>query len=252
MHDVSIRRRALDLLAAGTSRREVCRLLGVGYNSTYRWEQRLEPRCNSSIACFRCDEAEPGAPAAFSYLLGQYLGDGHIRRSGRTHCLSVTCCTHYPAIAAEVEEAMRAVLSASVFRRGPYDGVACLNVESCSQHWLHLFPQHGPGRKHERPIVLEPWQADLVSADPRPLIRGLLHSDGCRVTNWTERRVGHTVKRYEYPRYLFSNRSADIHGIFTAALDQLGIAWRANGPWSISVARRTAVAHLDTFVGPKA
>jgi hypothetical protein len=24
------------------------------------------------------------------------------------------------------------------------------------------FPQHGPGRKHERPIVLEPWQLEIV------------------------------------------------------------------------------------------
>ena len=53
--------------------------------------------------------------------------------------------------------------------------------------------------KHTRRIVLEPWQIELVRADPRPLIRGLIHSDGCRVTNWTERRVGGTTKRYTYP-----------------------------------------------------
>jgi len=190
-------------------------------------------------------------PTAYAYLLGQYLGDGHIRRSGRSHCLSISCCTHYPAVAAEVGDAMRRVLAASVFRRGPYHHAACVNVEACSRHWLHLFPQHGEGRKHERAIVLEPWQQKLVDADPRPMVRGLLHSDGCRVTNWTEKRVGETVKRYEYPRYLFSNRSDDIRAIFTDALDRLGIAWRRNGPWSVSVARRDAVAALDTFVGPK-
>src|SRR4051812_21090363 len=35
MHDVITRQAALDLLRAGVSRREVCRILGVGYNSTY-------------------------------------------------------------------------------------------------------------------------------------------------------------------------------------------------------------------------
>jgi hypothetical protein len=25
-----------------------------------------------------------------------------------------------------------------------------------------LFPQHGPGKKHERPTELEPWQCGLV------------------------------------------------------------------------------------------
>jgi hypothetical protein len=37
----------------------------------------------------------------------------------------------------------------------------------------------------------------------------------------------------------------------TGALDLLGIAWRANGPFRISVAGREAVAALDEHVGPK-
>jgi hypothetical protein len=45
--------------------------------------------------------------------------------------------------------------------------------------------------------------------------------------------------------------SAEIRGIFTDALDQLGIGWRQNRFNSISVARREAVAALDAFVGPK-
>ena len=41
-----------------------------------------------------------------------------------------------------------------------------------------LFPQHGPGRKHERPIVLAAWQDEVVRAHPGHFLRGLLHSDG--------------------------------------------------------------------------
>jgi transposase-like protein len=37
MHGVAVRQMALDLLALGLTRRDVCRVLGVGYNSTYRW-----------------------------------------------------------------------------------------------------------------------------------------------------------------------------------------------------------------------
>jgi hypothetical protein len=251
MHEVATRQTALDLLSIGLSRRDVCRILKVGYNSTYRWELRLEPSHRASfIRCFRCSDEPPADPFAYLYLLGQYLGDGHIRRSGRSICLSVTCCTDYPRIIREVERAFADVLEASVFhRRRPH--VRCLNIEATTRHWLHLFPQHGPGRKHERTIALEPWQQDLVDADPRPLIRGLLHSDGWRGSNWTTRTVGGTTKRYVYPRYQFSNMSTDIRGIFTDALDQLGIAWRQNNYNSISVARREAVAALDAFVGPK-
>jgi hypothetical protein len=119
----------------------------------------------------------------------------------------------------------------------------CTEVASYSKHWPCLFPQHGPGRKHERRIELTPWQQELVDLDPRPLIRGLLHSDGCRVLNW--------VNGTPYPRYHFTNVSADIRGIFGQACDQLGIEWRPNNRWTLSVARRGSVALLDQFVGPK-
>jgi hypothetical protein len=54
-----------------------------------------------------------------------------------------------------------------------------------------------------------------------------------------------------YPRYLFVNRSADIHRLCGEALDRLGVAWRFSKPTTISVARREAVARLDEFVGPR-
>jgi hypothetical protein len=146
---------------------------------------------------------------------------------------------------------MARVLGASVFHRGRSDGAACVNVEANTIHWKCVFPQHGPGMKHNRPIVLQEWQLAVVSQDPRPLIRGLIHSDGWRGTNWTEKSVGGTLKRYTYPRYQFSNESADIKRIFTDALDQLEIPWRVMNRKTISVARREAVAALDEFVGPK-
>ncbi|WP_240944120.1 hypothetical protein [Micromonospora thermarum] len=58
-------------------------------------------------------------------------------------------------------------------------------------------------------------------------------------------------KEYLYPRYMFSNRSADIMNHCQWALDLLGISWRMNFPWSLSVARREAVVALDRHVGPK-
>ena len=133
-----------------------------------------------------------------------------------------------------------------VVRRG------CHDVKSYSRHWLCLLPQHGPGNKHGRPIVLEPWQQEIVDEHPGRLLRGLFHSDGWRGHNVAVHRAPDGfVTRYRYSRYEFTNRSADIRGICTAALDQLGIPWRPNGPWRISVNRRAAVAALDEHVGPK-
>jgi hypothetical protein len=122
-------------------------------------------------------------------------------------------------------------------------GGKAAEIGSSSKAWPCLFPQHGPGLKHLRPIVLAPWQQEIVDQDPRPLIRGLIHSDGCRVLN---RSMG-----YAYVRYFFDNASEDIRGIFCRACDQLGVEWRQSKERTISVARRESVALLDTFVGPK-
>jgi hypothetical protein len=113
--------------------------------------------------------------------------------------------------------------------------------------WLCLFPQHGPGRKHQRPIQLEQWQQRIVDNHTGLFLRGLIHTDGWRGLN----RVRVKGRDYAYPRYQFSNRSDDIRRLFTDACDRLGVAWRPWGRYHISVARRGAVARLDEFVGPK-
>lgn len=152
-------------------------------------------------------------------------------------------CGCLPGLIAECEAAIRAVLNSKV---GRVKAIGCVQVSSYSKHWPCLFPQHGPGMKHTRKIELAEWQQALVDEDPRPLIRGLIHSDGCRVLN---RAVG---TRYPpYQRYHFTNTSADIRRIFTDACDAIGVQWRNNNATNISIARRASVAILDSFVGPK-
>ncbi len=128
-------------------------------------------------------------------------------------------------------------------------------VTSYSKHWPCLFPQHGPGKKHDRVIALEPWQQRIVDAHPWNFIRGLFHSDGCRITNWTTRIVAGERKRYEYPRYFFTNKSDDIRTLCSDTLTKVGVEWttlaRGSDPFNISIARRASVALMDTHVGPK-
>jgi hypothetical protein len=86
------------------------------------------------------------------------------------------------------------------------------------------------------------WQRDLVEASPQSLIRGLIHSDGCRFIN--------TGRRWRHPRYAFSNLSEDIREIFCDGCDLLALHWTRAGN-TIYVSRKADVALLDTFVGPK-
>jgi hypothetical protein len=189
----------------------------------------------------------PEVTASYAYVLGQYLGDGHLVTSARVPVLRIYTCTDYPSVAAEVVDAITVVRGRRPGTVRGSNSRRLLTIQSYWTHWPCLLPQHGPGRKHERPIVLTHWQQTIADAHPWPLIRGLIHSDGCRVINRVV--VGGTA--YAYPRYLFSNESADIQAILTAALDRVGVAWRNNRHNSISIARRAAVQRLDTYVGPK-
>ncbi len=159
----------------------------------------------------------------------------------------------WPGIQDEAEAALGKVFPENATCRVRRTG--CHNIKVYSKHLVCLFPQHGPGRKHERAIALESWQQAIVDAHPWQLVRGLIHSDGCRITNWTTRMVGGERKRYEYPRYWFTNVSDDIRRLYTDTLDALGIVWthctRAGKPYNISVARRASVALMDAHVGPK-
>lgn len=181
----------------------------------------------------------------YSYLLGQYLGDGCISPMKNAFRLRISCCAFYPGIVNECVEAMSYVRGRLALTQGPDAGV--IEVSAYSKHWPCLFPQHGPGRKHERRIRLWLWQRELVERHPEALLRGLIHSDGCRYVNAVTTRG----KRYAYPTYSFSNRSGDIQAIFRGACDLVGVEWRQSNPWTTTISRRPSVAVLDRFVGPK-
>ena len=110
-------------------------------------------------------------------------------------------------------------------------------------HWTCLFPQHGPGKKSDRRILLEPWQAELVARAPFAFLRGCIRSDGCVYIN----RTG----KYAYESYSFSNFSADILGLFASACTLAGVDCRVYRK-SVAIYRRASVARMLEHVGRKA
>jgi hypothetical protein len=181
-------------------------------------------------------------PSTYAYLLGVYLGDGYIVRVGRAFALHLYCDVRYSQI---IESWRAAVAMVRPNRVRVSNRGNCAMIAAYSTHWTHLFPQHGPGMKHTRPIVLEQWQRAIVETHPKRFIKGLIESDGCRATNKVKQR------RYSYTRYLFANESKDILRLFGEACDRIGVEWQYNRPNSISIARRASVELLDEFVGPK-
>jgi hypothetical protein len=127
----------------------------------------------------------------------------------------------------------------------------CTEVNSQSEHWPCLFPQHGHGKKHPRTITLEAWQRRIVAEFTEEFVRGLIHSDRSRSTDRVRQRLKGGDRWYEYPRYFCTNESADIRRRFTNAIDVLDIAWKRANRNNISIAKKEAVARMDEFVGPK-
>lgn len=219
------------------------------------WRDNPEKACVSRADCPRCGNSPtlPEPRADYAYLLGLYLGDGCISVGGDrgkgVWRLRIICADAWPGLVQECVRAMQAVHRANAVTVQQKTG--CQEVSSYSRHWPCLFPQHGQGKKHLRPLELELWQQAIATERSGEFVRGLFHSDGYRGMNIVRRKLADGEHWYEYPRYLFSNKSTDILGLCGAALDRLEVEWRFARPDVISVAKREAVARLDAFVGPK-
>lgn len=232
------------LIEAGFNDCAISRQTGIPRVTVRDWRhrppERLRLYCESSPCGVDHDHRLLPA-AAYSYLLGLYLGDGCVSQSRRVWRLRIALDQKYPAIIDRCREAINALMPGQPAGLVTKEG--CVEVSHYSKHWPCLFPQHGPGRKHMRRIALEPWQQALVDQATEEFIIGCIHSDGCR-TVANDRGV-------KSIRYHFSNRSDDIIGLFTAALDHLEIPWTRSTKYIVSIYRKAATAHLDTFVGPK-
>jgi hypothetical protein len=255
MHPATTVDAVLDLSSQGRSASEIARVTGLSRSTIRGWIAGAPPHSAraSRGGCPTCGGAHDvtAVAADYAYLLGVYLGDGCIAAHPRgVFKLRLSLDAKYPAIIDGCCRAVSAIMPQNkvgqVARSGGFENSATgsnVEVYSYSKAWPCVFPQHGPGRKHERPIELADWQQRVAEVHPEQLLRGLIHSDGCRGMN--------TGRNWRYPRYSFSNRSADILRIFCETCDRLGVHW-TKAPHTIYVSRVADVTRLDEFIGPKA
>ncbi len=228
---------------------------GVAVKTIRRWRRLYQRRglprgqAHTRAPCPRCDGATLDE-VAYAELLGWYLGDGWLEEHRRgVQALHIYNDATYVHLNARIQQLMRRVKPGGRPHARSLPG--CVNTTVSWKHWTCLLPQHGRGRKHERALHLESWQQRIVDTYPGDFLRGLFHSDGCRVQNWATRTVDGRTKRYDYARWQFVNHSSDIQRFCTDALDRLQIPWRQSSWTTISVSRREAVARLDSIIGPK-
>jgi hypothetical protein len=244
VHAETAVRAAFELAETGANATDIARQLGIPRTTVRDWLAGAVPRIRPIGGCPRCGSkhAFSELPAEYVYLLGLYLGDGCISSNPRgIYRLRIVLDVKYPGIIDSTAAAMRKIRGGTTHvQLRPKN---CVEVSAYWKCWPCLFPQHGPGKKHDRPIVLDEWQRQLAARRPDQLLRGLINSDGCRFQN-TGR------GNWSWPRYSFTNLSADIRAIFCHACDQLGLRW-TEAKTTIYVSRKADVATLDGFIGPK-
>jgi hypothetical protein len=234
----------LALVAAGQSDAAIARSTGIPRRTIADWRHGKLPTQGPSQDCAICSGDPSRLPREqYAYAFGLYLGDGCISRSSRTFRIRFALDAAYPQIVAACGAAIEALATGKRAWARKRPSSACVDVAMYWNHWPCLFPQHGSGRKHHRAIALAAWQRTILAGEEEALVRGLLDSDGCRVVANDRGRAS--------VRYHFHNESADIRAIYCRALDTLGIPWTRPGAKQIAVYRKSAVAIIDSFVGPK-
>jgi hypothetical protein len=243
--------RVLSLVRSGVNDTQIAGLTGFSRATVRRWRLGSIPAHvarQRAMASWSVRNAK-----SYCYLLGVYLGDGTVwHRDKKGTVLQVVNDCRYPEISAEIRAAMRSTFPESAPRA--HSSSAGESDVICISHpaVVRAFPQHGPGRKHLRPIVLVDWQRELTHQHPGALIRGLIHSDGCRAENRFKTTLPRgRVAEYHYVRYFFSNLSSDIRRIFVEHCELLGIRVTQSNHRNLSVSHRDSVAILEELVGPK-
>jgi len=190
---------------------------------------------------------EPPKREAYSYLLGLYLGDGHIvktkplKNGNAVYKFRIFQDAKYINLIQLCIDRMKLVFETEV---NLCNQPGCKEIVCYKNNIPDIFPQHGPGKKHLRDIVLTDWQKDIIKQYPKEFIKGLIHSDGCR----------YVLKQngYEYVKYEFKNMSRDILGYFDWACSLIDVDTRRHSNNKASVLRtKKDVDIFESFIGPK-
>lgn len=244
MHPPEVRSEVLQLVAQGINDCEIGRRLGLP-RTTVRDIRAPRYVAVPTSPCPRCGERSKHAqwtPDDYCDLLGMYLGDGHISQLARTQRLRISLDSNHPKIVMTTLNLLHRVFPGNkVGVVWAKEGAVCI-PHVYSRHLHCMFPQAGPGKKHEREIKLESWQNDLLAEAPWAFLRGCIYSDGCSYIN----RTG----KYEYLSYDFANLSQDILDMFCDTCDLVGVEYRRYAR-SIRVYRRASVGLMQEHVGLK-
>lgn len=200
---------------------------------------------------FSVEEFLKGKEKEFSFILGAYLGDGHVVKNSRCEKLSIYNNIIDTNVIAEQVRCLSIIFPNNSVSTYKQLNSNCLEVNVNHSKMKEIF-NHASGKKHERKIKLDNLQRNIVNKFPKEFLKGLFWSDGSRYL--------HKQGKYEYILYNFTNVSKDIIDLCSFYLEFLDIDHRINShlpkinnrskKWVITTTSRSSKI-LDTFIGPK-
>lgn len=178
---------------------------------------------------------------SYSYILGVYLGDGHINKMLRTYRLRFFLDSRQDLVIEECVKHLKILFPSNSVNviSTKYNYVI---ITLYSNNIPYIFPQHGKGEKYKRKIKLNDKQKKIIKYNQ--LMKGLFHSDG-----------SYFIALSKYPRYQFTNKSKDLIDLFGKCLIKNNITpkirKRKNGIYDIQIQNKKDVSIMYKLVGEK-
>src|SRR3954453_14771788 len=139
----------MSLRSESLSDRAIARLTSAPHQTVGRWRRTY---CRRHERRLMGDESwRPSDASPYAHMLGLYLGDGHVVRNTKASAyLRLALDERYPGIVAEAGDAIRSVFPDSPVRSYGFGTARRVILQVSHPAVPFAFPQHGPGRKHQR------------------------------------------------------------------------------------------------------
>ena len=196
----------------------------------------------------------------YSYLLGVFLGDGHLSKyKSGIYSLIISCDPKYINIMDRIQQSIIAIMPlnrCNKAQRYHNNKLSWIDIYSYSKEWKLLFPFVQAGKKSDYKITLLPWQLSIIDKYPKDFLAGLIHTDGTRYQ---------TTDKYKYVRYVFYQKSKDITDLFIKYCKLIDLKptihlhyiktnefiTKSSHIYMVGLVKKTDTQFLDTFIGPK-
>ena len=123
------------------------RLVGSNPTGGTRPSRELS-HLSSRVVSMTGDELDA---VSYNYVLGQYLGDGHLITSSRVPVLRIYACTDYPAVTDEIIQCIRHVRGTTPGLVRRRNSARMMTVQSYWNRWPCLIAATRPGVQTHTP-----------------------------------------------------------------------------------------------------